>query len=122
MKKFMMIAIIWALSSAVMAQNLPFIGQKTFNFSPFPEEQHLIEIKVNGEMSVILPEIGTTLYQGMYQPLFPVYNALGELSGYYQFDGTTAINALNEYKELEIGCNPDNDYAPCQAKFYDVTP
>lgn len=123
MKKIAIFLTLCVLSPMVMANaGLPFVGKKAFNFSPHPEEQHIIEIQNNGEMTVSLPEMDSVLYQGKYQPLFPVYDAMGDLSGYYQFDGKTKINALNEHREFEMGCNLEDDDIPCQAEFYEITP
>lgn len=122
MKKFivvtvatLMISMASGISYAAVG-NLPFVGERTFNFMGGNATQEAIYIKKNGIITVQVEGSSQSfvLYEGKYKKYIPIDYG-DELLHYYHIKGNQ-IYRLNSSKQLENNCynNATGDMdSPC---------
>lgn len=105
MKKFAMTLMTLAISVPAFAQNLPFVGERTFNFEQSACSEQSISIDKSGNTTVqfVGCNDSVTLYQGKYQAYLPTNWGDDIDKGFYQIKGDT-IYALDKDKQPLKGC------------------
>lgn len=103
MKKLLLSLITLTVALPAFAQNLPFVGKRTFSFGTDGSES-TIAIAKNGKTTITRHHLGDsqTVYQGKYHSYLPIA-IHGTSKSYYQIKGDK-IHWLNHQKQLMIGC------------------
>lgn len=121
MKKLLITLTALAISAPVFAKsNLPFVGERSFNFEQSACSEQVINIAKNGDTTITFVGCNQsiTLYQGKYQAYLPTHwgddNDIDK--GFYQIKGDT-IYALDKDKKPLMGCVGSAD-TPCQSGLY----
>lgn len=91
------------LTTPVLAQDLPFVGERLFSMGDGARET-LIHIAKNGKTTIKESHRDsiTTVYQGNYQSYLPIKEN-GKITGYYQIKGDK-VHWLNRQKQQQTGC------------------
>lgn len=113
MKKLLITLTALAISIPALAQNLPFVGERYFNFLGGSGTGYTIEIKASGDTHIQLhgTQSSATIYQGKYQTYLP-YIFEGKIIGYHQIKGDK-IYELDKNKQPITGCDINDETKPC---------
>lgn len=101
--------------------DLPFVGERLFDFVGANATMESITIDSNGH-TIIEGQAGNSsyvIYEGMYSPIMPRYEGEFEDEGYYSIIGNNTIAQLDNNKNLMHGdgCNIE-DGKPCVTEFF----
>lgn len=97
MKTFCLVVLICLMSPSVIAQELPFVGKRYFNFGNSTTTTQSIDIKANGDTQVQLHGVYDLFihYQGKYQNPLKLHYQYNDGFYYYTIskDGKTISHA-----------------------------
>ena len=110
-----------ATATAESKLDLPFVGERIFDFVGANATMESISIDSNG-YTIIEGQAGNSsyvIYEGMYSPIMPRYEGEFEDEGYYSIIGNKTIAQLDNNKNLVHGdgCNIE-DGKPCVTELF----
>lgn len=94
-----LLGLLFFISTLSYAQQLPFIGTRTFNFDSGNNSGQVITIKKNGDVIIKSDTpVPYVIYKGKYRTFIPIYD-----DGYYKIVGNR-IQWLDKRKKIKPEC------------------